>query len=109
MHNGLAAFGAEVIRRCQRMGIIVDVAHGIEALVRQAVNVTTRPLVLSHTSLTGAPRPRTRLITTEHARLVARTGGLIGVWPPTNLFPDLDALADGIARMADAVGAAHAE
>lgn len=107
VHNGLTAFGADVIRRCQRMGIIVDVAHGTEALVRQAVEVTSKPLVLSHTSLTRAPRPFTRLITAEHARLVAGTGGMIGVWPPANLFPDLEALADGVARMIDTVGVAH--
>ena len=102
VHGGLTDFGAEVIRRCQRMGIIVDVAHGTEALVRRAVDVSTRPLVLSHTSLTAAPRPLTRLITAEHARLVAGTGGVIGIWPPTTLFPDLDALGVAVARMADA-------
>jgi len=89
------------------MGIIVDVAHGTYDLVRQAVDVSTKPLVLSHTSLTSAPRPRTRMITSDHARLVAETGGVIGIWPPSNLFPSLEALADGIARMADVVGVAH--
>ncbi len=107
VHGGLTDFGAEVIHRCQRMGIIVDVAHGTEALVRRAVDVSTRPLVLSHTSLTAAPRPLTRLITAGHARLVADTGGVIGIWPPTTLFADLDALGVAVARMADAVGAAH--
>ena len=107
MHGGLTDFGAEVIRQCQRMGIVVDVAHGTEALVRRAVDVSLRPLVLSHTSLTAAPRPLTRLITAGHARLVAGTGGVIGIWAPATLFPDLDALGVAIARMADAVGAAH--
>ncbi|HEY5328572.1 MAG TPA: membrane dipeptidase [Acidobacteriaceae bacterium] len=107
IHGGLTPFGVEVVRRCQRMGIIVDVAHGTYDLVRQAVDVSTKPLVLSHTSLTSAPRPRTRMITSDHARLVAETGGVIGIWPPSNLFPSLEALADGIARMADVVGVAH--
>jgi membrane dipeptidase len=47
------------------------------------------------------------MITADHARLVAKTGGVIGIWPPSNLFPSLEALADGIARMADVVGVAH--
>ncbi len=107
VHGGLTAFGAEVIRRCEAMGVIVDVAHGTEDLVRQAVEVARKPLVLSHTSLTTKPRLRTRLITPEHARMVAETGGVIGIWPPVSLFADLQALADGIARMADVVGPAH--
>lgn len=107
VHGGLTAFGAEVIRRCEALGVIVDVAHGTEALVRQAAEVAHKPLVLSHTSLTTNPAPRTRRITPEHARVVAGTGGVIGIWPPVSLFRDLDALADGIARMADVVGPAH--
>ncbi len=107
VHGGLTAFGAEVIRRCEALGVIVDVAHGTEALVRQAAEVARKPLVLSHTSLTTKPTPRTRRITPEHARIVAGTGGVIGIWPPASLFRDLDALAEGIARMADVVGPAH--
>ncbi len=107
VHGGLTDFGAAVIRRCEALGIVVDVAHGTEDLVRRAAEVATKPLVLSHTSLTTRPRPRTRRITPDHARIVAGTGGVIGIWPPVSLFPDLPALADGIARMADVVGARH--
>ncbi|MGX7705963.1 dipeptidase [Methylobacterium sp. Gmos1] len=107
VHGGLTDFGVEVIRRCEALGIVVDVAHGTEALVRRAAEVAGNPLVLSHTSLTTKPTPRTRRITPDHARIVAATGGVIGLWPPTSLFPDLPALADGIARMADVVGVGH--
>ncbi len=107
VHGGLTAFGAAVIRACEALGIVVDVAHGTEALVRRAAEVATKPLVLSHTSLTTRPRPWTRRITPAHARIVAATGGVIGLWPPASLFPELAALAEGIARMADVVGADH--
>ena len=107
VHGGLTSFGADVIRRCEALGVIVDVAHGTEDLVRQAAAVARKPLVLSHTSLATRLRPYTRRITPDHARIVAATGGVIGIWPPASLFPDLGALAEGIARMADVVGAAH--
>ncbi|WP_413706163.1 hypothetical protein [Ralstonia sp. Ralssp110] len=42
-----------------------------------------------------------------HARAVADTGGVIGVWPEAADFPNLDAMALGIKRMADVVGVAH--
>ena len=107
VHGGLTGFGAEVIRHCNRMGIVVDVAHGTFDLVKRAAAVTAKPLVLSHTSLANRPRPYSRLISPDHARLVAGTGGVIGIWPPSEIFPDLAALAAGIARMVDTVGIDH--
>lgn len=106
-HGGLAAFGAAVIERCNQLGILVDVAHGTEALVARAAEVTTRPLVLSHTSLATRPRPFSRTIPPAHARLVAASGGVIGIWPPVSIFPDKMALAAGIARMVAVVGIDH--
>jgi membrane dipeptidase len=107
VHGGLTDTGAEVIRRCNRLGIVVDVAHGTYDLVKRAVSITTKPLVLSHTSLATRPSRFSRLIVPEHGRLVAQTGGVVGVWPPASLFPTMDALAAGMARMADAVGIDH--
>lgn len=107
VHNGLTDFGAEVIRACNRLGIAVDVAHGTFALVRRAAEVTTKPLILSHTSLNDRPGPRSRTITRDHARLIAQTGGVIGIWPPVTIFPDLPAYARGMARMVEAIGIDH--
>ena len=107
VHGGLTDAGAAVIRRCNARGVVVDVAHGTLDLVRRAAAVTSKPLVLSHTSLTTRPRPFTRLITPDHARLVAGTGGVIGIWPVAALFPDMAALAGAMARMAAVVGIDH--
>ncbi len=107
VHGGLTAFGVEVIRRCNRLGIVVDIAHGTLDLVKKAAEVSDRPLVLSHTSLSERPQPRSRRIGREHARIVAGTGGVIGVWPPSLHFADLPAYARGIARMAEVAGAEH--
>lgn len=107
VHGGLTAFGAEVIRHCNRRGIVVDVAHGTFDLVKAAAKVTAKPLVLSHTSLTERPQPWTRLITPDHARAIAGTGGVIGIWPIKRIFGDFKAYARGFARMADVVGVDH--
>lgn len=107
VHGGLTDFGADVVRRCNALGIVVDVAHGTYDLVKRAAATTTKPLVLSHTALSRAPRSRSRLIAADHARVVADTGGVIGVWPNAADFPNLDAMALGIKRMADVVGVAH--
>jgi membrane dipeptidase len=106
-HGGLTDIGAEVIRRCNARGLVVDVAHGTYDLVKRAASVTTKPLVLSHTALTQTPRPRSRLISPDHARVIAGTGGVIGVWPSSSEYRDLGAMALGIARLADLVGVDH--
>lgn len=108
VHDGLTAFGAEVIRRCNAMGIVVDVAHGPFELVKKAAAVTTKPLVLSHTSLTTRPAAWTRRILPDHARAIAATGGVIGIWPVTAYFPNVVSYAtDGFAKMVDIVGIDH--
>jgi membrane dipeptidase len=107
VNGGLTAFGADVIRQCNQMGIAVDVAHGTYELVKKAAGVTRKPLVLSHTSLTQRPRPWTRLITPDHAKALASTGGVIGIWPDLEVFSSYKAYADGFARMVDVVGIDH--
>src|SRR5215813_3844583 len=84
-HQGLTSFGAEVIRECHRLGFVCDVAHATEDMVKQAVKIATKPLLLSHTALSGSramgPTPLTgRQISPDHARAIAETGGSIGIW-----------------------------
>ncbi len=101
--GGLTDFGAEVIRRCNSLGIVVDVAHGTFDLVKRAVASTSKPLVLSHTALSNRPTPWTRLITSDHARAIAATRGVIGIWPVAQTA-SVGAYADNIARMVEVVG-----
>jgi membrane dipeptidase len=107
VHFGLTDFGADVVRRCNHLGIVVDVAHGTYNLVKRAASVASKPLILSHTSLIPYPRQYSRRITPDHARVIASTGGVIGVWPMASDFSTLFGLADGMARMVDVVGIDH--
>jgi membrane dipeptidase len=107
VNGGLTAAGADVIRRCGKLGIVVDVAHGTYELVKKAAAVATRPLVLSHTSLSDRQNPWTRQITSDHARAIVATGGVIGVWPNKGYFADLAATVDGMARMVEVAGIDH--
>jgi membrane dipeptidase len=75
--------------------------------VKRAAAVTTKPLVLSHTALSSHPRERSRLISPDHARAVAETGGVIGIWPSAGSFRDIPGMAHGFQRMVDVVGIEH--
>ncbi|HZM47355.1 MAG TPA: membrane dipeptidase [Burkholderiales bacterium] len=54
VHGGLTAFGREVIAACNRLGILVDVAHGTSALIEQALELAARPIVYSHGHMTSS-------------------------------------------------------
>jgi len=108
-HEGLTAFGAEVIRGCHRLGMVVDVAHATERTAKAAAKVATKPLLLSHTALAGSramasTRLAARCVSSDHARAIAETGGVIGIWA---VFPDLDKYVEGLKEMADVVGVDH--
>ena len=108
VHDGLTAFGVAVIRRCNALGIVVDVAHATFEGVKKAAAITTKPRVLSHTSLTTRPAAWTRRILPDHAKVIAGTGGVIGIWPVAAYFPNIVSYAtDGFARMVDVVGIDH--
>lgn len=111
--GGLTAFGADVIRACNRLGILVDLSHGNEATVTAALKVTAHPLLISHTGLDTqlgqnermAKMMRPRLISKEHAKVIAGTGGVIGVW--THLADSALEYAQHIRAMVDVVGIDH--
>jgi membrane dipeptidase len=51
VYNGLSAFGREVVRRMNSLGMLVDVAHAAFTTVKGTVDSTTAPIVLSHSDL----------------------------------------------------------
>jgi membrane dipeptidase len=109
IHNGLTPFGAEAIQACHRLGVVCDVAHATEDTVKQAAKVATKPLLLSHTAIAGSPAMgptplKGRQISPDHARIIAETGGSIGIW---HFFPSLDKYVDGMKEMVDVVGVDH--
>ncbi len=111
--GGLTAFGAEVVKECNRLGILVDLAHASPETVLGALKVATQPLIVSHTGLdsrTGSdPRMaqimKPHLISKEHAKVVADAGGVIGVW--TKLADSQKEFVENIKAMVDAVGVDH--
>jgi membrane dipeptidase len=105
--GGLTALGRQVIAECNRLGIVLDTAHGTMQLVEAAAKVSRTPLLLSHTHVTSQPGPLSRLISRQHARLIAQTGGVVGIWGVATVSQSLSDFADRIARAVDAVGVDH--
>jgi membrane dipeptidase len=111
--GGLTPFGADVVRECNRLGILVDLAHASHETVLGALKVSTKPMLISHTSLDthAGNNPRVfemmkpRLISKEHARVVADAGGVVGVW--THMADSLSDFVLSVKQMVDAIGVDH--
>ncbi|HNP24212.1 MAG TPA: membrane dipeptidase [Panacibacter sp.] len=108
VHNGLSEFGKAVVRKMNRLGMLVDVAHASYQTTKDVASATDAPIMLSHSILemeTGRPIAK-RAISKEHAKLVADTGGIIGAWP-SGFNKSFDEFADNTLRLVDAVGIDH--
>lgn len=49
-HGGLTAFGRAVVRELNRLGMIVDCAHVSADVMRQVIDLSTAPIVFSHSN-----------------------------------------------------------
>jgi membrane dipeptidase len=115
-HNGLSGLGREVVEECNRLGILVDLAHCTEAAVMQALKVSRVPLVWSHSSVTRTGKPhwtmgvgRARQLSLEAAKAIAGEGGVVGLWAMrSDVGSTIGAYADRLAEMADWLGEDHA-
>lgn len=77
-HNGVSAFGADVIREMNRVGMMVDLSHASEKSFYDALEISTTPIVCSHSSARAlCDHPRN--LTDEQMRALAAKGGVMQV------------------------------
>lgn len=76
--QGLTDFGCELVRECERLGIILDLAHINPAGFEDILRNTTRPVIVSHTNARKYYDIE-RNISDEQIKSVGARGGVIGV------------------------------
>lgn len=114
-HAGLSQLGRQVVGECNRLGILIDLAHCTEAAARAALTASRVPVVWSHGSVSGQPPAppsaaiwRRRQLSLEVAKEIAQRGGVVGLWA---LAPDVgktvEAYADRMLELVDWLGEDH--
>jgi len=77
-HNGLSDFGKEVVREMNRLGMLVDVSHVSDKTMSDALDISTAPIIASHSSaraLSNVPRN----IPDDLLLRIAKNGGVVQV------------------------------
>ena len=104
---GLSRFGKAVVKECQRLGILLDLAHLNAVGVDDVLTLTDGPLIISHTN------PRhfhdiERNSSDAHIRAVGERGGVIGInavlLSAQKERATLDHYVDHVAYVADLAG-----
>ena len=100
-HGGVSAFGEQVIREMNRLGIMVDMSHAAESSFYDALDISQKPVVCSHSSARAlCDHPRN--LTDDQMRALANKGGVA----QTTLYPGF-LVKQGEASILDAL--AHLE
>jgi membrane dipeptidase len=114
-HNGLTPFGKDVVREMNKLGMMVDISHVADKTFFDALEVSSAPLIASHSScraLSNNPRNMTDQMITA----LAQKGGVIQVnfycnfltneKPPRATLEDVVAHIDHIKQLAgiEAIG-----
>ena len=82
MNRGLKAFGIEVVRRMNELGMLIDVSHLSDGGFWDVVRYSTKPFVASHSNARAlCNHPRN--LTDEMIKALAEKGGVAGV----NFYP----------------------
>ena len=114
-HGGLTDFGRKVVEECNRLGILVDLAHCTRPAVEQALAVAKAPLVWSHSSVTKRTRGAAtkiqwmaRQLDFDQAKTIAERGGVVGLWGlRSDVGATAEAYGDRLLEMAGWLGDDH--
>lgn len=110
-NHGLTHFGIQVVRDCNRVGMLVDCSHGGIRTTIDAAEFSKDPIVISHTAI-RAITDNPRCVTDEQMKAVAAGGGVVGITPYSPFIksdgvPTVDHYIDHIDYAIQLIGPEH--
>jgi microsomal dipeptidase-like Zn-dependent dipeptidase len=76
--DGLSEFGKEAVKKMNELNIFIDLAHSSPAIVEDVLNLTTKPVMVSHTGV-RAVLDSQRNLTDDQIKRIATNRGIIGI------------------------------
>jgi len=110
--SGISYFGRTVVERLNELNIIVDVSHCSEPVGWDAIEISSSPVIISH-STSKAIAFHDRAKSDELARAIAEQGGFFGVAVVPGFLQDesyvatLDQFVDHVVHLVDVMGIEH--
>src|SRR5699024_2847291 len=108
---GITRFGREVIHEMNRVGMVIDMSHSAERSTLEAIETSSRPIVISHANPLFFHDAR-RNKSDKVLKALAESGGMLGVSTYAMHLPGggdcrLSEYCDMIARTVDLMGIDH--
>jgi len=75
--DGLSPFGEKMVAEMNRLGIMVDISHVSDAAFYDALEISTAPMIASHSSLRKFTPDFERNMTDDMVKGLAKQGGVI--------------------------------
>jgi len=80
-HDGLSSFGELLVPAMNEKGMLIDLAHAAKSSFMRALELSSKPVMVSHTAIRREGFDHPRFIDQEQADAVVNAGGIIGAWP----------------------------
>ena len=103
-HGGVSDFGREVIQEMNRLGLMVDLSHAAETSFYDALDISSTPIVCSHSSARAlCDHPRN--LTDDQMRALAQKGGVcqITLYPGFLRMDEKASILDAMAHLDHAI------
>ena len=105
--DGLTTLGRDIVRECEKLGIILDLAHINAAGFKDVVDLSSKPLIVSHTNVRRF-NDIERNIADDQIKMIGDRGGVIGINAvlvgPSQETSTLDHYINHMEYVADLIG-----